>query len=110
MLVSLPVLPCLLKGERLLAECDQEEFTIMNRDLPHVLLPDEYCWLDIAQDGTTYVGPQYDEYADEANARSWLINNGYREVVALDFPTSLDTKWVKQEYLNDPQGSHQDSP
>lgn len=99
-LVTLPTLPALLKGERMLRELDQEAFDNATAALPHIVLPKEACWLDIAEDGTTYIGPQYDEYTDEANARSWLQANGYQEVVASEHRNSTSTWFVKKENIN----------
>jgi hypothetical protein len=98
--VSLPVLPILLKGERLLRECQEEEFQKETAGLPHIVLPKDARWLDVAEDGTTYIGPEYEEYTDEANARAWLQANGYQEVVASEHKNSTSTWFVKQEAIN----------
>ncbi len=97
---TLPVLPALLKGERILAECDKEDFRKATANLPHVKLPKEYCWLDWSEDGTTYIGPSYEEeFANQAAARVWLLAHGYEEVVATDFD-SLGTYWIRKEDTN----------
>lgn len=99
--VTLPTLPLLLRGEKILRECDMEDFQKQTHDLPHIKLPEDSAWLDMAEDGTTFIGPSYEnEFANETLARMWLHSNGYQEVVALDYPNSTGTWWVKQENIN----------
>jgi hypothetical protein len=96
-IASLPLLPALLKGQKITRECDKEDFIAATTNLPHIKLPKDYRWLDWSDDGITYIGPEYEEEFDnQTAARVWLLANGYQEVVATDF-NSLDTYWVKQE-------------
>lgn len=97
-------------------EEDKAEFEKQTAHLPHVYLPrnvdSDYGLPDCAsidgpdQDGTWWVDPFYymgdneGEYRSEEEARQFLINKGYMEIVALDYPNHFGTHWIKKEYYH----------
>ena len=100
-IVSLPLLPLMIKGENILLACDKEDFDKRTANLPKVWLPKDYASIDAATEfGSTqyFVSPFFDEepFATKEEAEKFLESLGYQEVVALNYEYHLDTYWIKQ--------------
>jgi hypothetical protein len=103
-IATLPLLPLAFRGESILSACDREDFHQKTKHLPHVYLPygthpQAWAYIENGEHQDFLVQPFY--YQDEAEpfdnlaeARQFLQEHGYEEVVALDHPDALDTYWV----------------
>lgn len=107
--ITLPLLPFYMEGEKLLGECDHEDFMARTTHLPKIThFPnDEYLYIEEFEN-KFYVAPLpylEDEgpFDSLAEARTFLENLGYQEVVYIkslgaDFPWEkfpLQTYWIK---------------
>jgi hypothetical protein len=86
----------------MLIACDEEDFHKRTQHLPHINLPKEYSYIEVGDLDDFLVQPFY--YMDEVDgfeslheARKFLLDKGFEEVVALDLPHALDTYWIKGE-------------
>jgi len=101
-IVSLPLLPIYMQGEKLLSECDQEDFLARTDTLPRVTeLPSDYTSIEEFE-GKFYLEPTssvYDEgpFYSMGEARTFLINMGYREAVYMK-SIEYDNAWEKYPF------------
>lgn len=112
-LITLPLAPLAAYGYDLTRQCELEEFEKKTQHLPRVQLPnynyslEEPSYVSISgpdENGTWWIEPFYyltdnkiGEYPSEEEARKFLIQKGYMEVVATDYPGITYTHWIKNE-------------
>jgi len=90
LIVSLPLLPFHLRGEQICSEVEHEAFVNKNKHLEKVKLPKNYLYIDTREDAQEfYICPLFytgelDAFLSLEEARQWLVNNNYREVVNID--------------------------
>jgi hypothetical protein len=115
-LLTLPLAPFAMIGDSMVRECDEEDFAKTTEHLPKVFLPKKKVYnMELPEaasidgpdeNGSWWVDPFYystddeGEYKSEQEARDYLVNKGYVEVVALDYPNHLGTHWIKKEEHN----------
>lgn len=116
-LVTLPLMPFAMLGSEMEQEEDKAEFEKQTAHLPRVHLPrkadSSFNLPDCAsidgpdENGTWWVDPYYymgdndeGECRSEEEARQFLIDKGYMEVVALDYPNHFGTHWIRKEDYN----------
>lgn len=109
-LLTLPLAPIYMQGSKLISECDQKDFIIRTRDLPRMThLPLGYVSIDEFE-GKFYLSPlplldDEGPFASMGEARSFLDNLGYREVVYMksieaEHPWEkypFETYWIKKQ-------------
>lgn len=113
-IVTLPLMPFAMLGSEMEEEESKAEFEKATANLPRVMLPrkkdstfniTEAASIDGPdENGIWWVDPFYylgdndeGECHSEEEARKFLIDKGYMEVVALDYPNHLGTHWIKKE-------------
>jgi hypothetical protein len=107
-LITLPLLPLGMWGDRVIREYELADFAKETAHLPHVKLPEHYAYIDNDKMEKVkswyaiidYTDEGFYECSSEEDAKTWLISKGYEEVVALDFPTAIGTYWIKKENNN----------
>lgn len=115
-LITLPLMPFAMLGSEMETEEDKADFEKETAHLPRVMLPRQkggtFNIPDSAsidgpdENGSWWVDPFYylgdneGEYHSEEEARKFLTDKGYMEVVALDYPNHLGTHWIKKEDYN----------
>jgi len=97
-LMTFPLLPLALGGDKLLNEVDKKEFLERTRHLPKVYLPKDFLYIESSEDGWL-VQPFYDDgeeepFESEFDARLFLKNLHYHEVISKDTDRFL-TFWIK---------------
>lgn len=105
-LVTLPLLPIGTYGDKIIRECELDDFKKATSHLRCVSLPNEYSYIDNDrgdQPNAWYcIVNHYDdfhEFSSMEECRNWFLLNGFEEVVALDYPASLTTYWIKNDEL-----------
>lgn len=108
-IISLPLLPVYMQGEKILRACNRQDFILRTQSLARVTeLPHDHTSIEKFE-GKFYLQPTsavYDEgpFDSLAEARTFLDNMGYREVVymkSIEFDHAweqypLDTYWIKK--------------
>jgi hypothetical protein len=101
--VSLPLLPFYLEGEKFLLEANRKDFQTRTQYLPQVNGVKDFARIEEYQD-KFFVYPFHIEEGEEPfnsmeDAKLFLHNLGYQEVVDFDKSTqfSLETLWIKRE-------------
>jgi len=97
-LITLPLLPFAFLGERSLNNSVKNDFNCRTKDLPKVMLPKHYLWID-NYNNSYQVEPLFsdgeeDHFDNEEGARLFIKSIGYKEVVSIDC-NRLKTFWIK---------------
>jgi hypothetical protein len=113
-IVTLPLLPFWLLGEKMINEVENEEFELRVAELPHLdgPLPEDFTYIEAFRDENEekdrfYVNPFYymgnedaeEPFDSEEEARLFLQSLGYHEVV-FNSQGNRSTYWIKREHTN----------
>jgi hypothetical protein len=98
--VSFPVLPFYLHGEKILNECNHEDFIEMIGHLPRIAhLPNDHLSIEEFE-GEFFIDPLYytegeEKFTSLADARKFIESLGYQEVV---YTKSLSAEHAWEKY------------
>jgi len=110
-LITSPLIPVCLYGEKLLNESYKEEFLKKSEVLPKIDISNmKYAYIayhshDQFDNEKYYISKNYyNELESEPiyslqEAREWLIYDNFVEVVATNYPDVFDTYWIKKTDL-----------
>lgn len=104
-IITLPLLPVYLLGEKMLGEVEREEFINKTWNLPRVKdLGENFSYIEpLDDDGAEWiVNPQYymgsgedGIFSSYKEAEDFLIAQGFSEVVHEGYTESYSTYWIK---------------